>query len=112
MKNINICEAFAKGDRKLKTQHLFIEGNVLYSYGYHFPLAIRLVLDNDFKFVVNKDKYSRTTSRHKSEFMRFISEDDIIKESDTYEMKMIADSKVESVKELMALKLESEAIKI
>jgi hypothetical protein len=112
MKNRNVAEQFVRGNEKLKTQHLFIEGNVLYSYGYHFPMAIRLVLGNEFKFILNNDKYSRTTSRHKTELLRELSKEDILSECNTGEMQKIAESKVKSVKELMANNLQDEAIKI
>jgi len=73
VKNINVCEEFIKGNSKIKTKNLFIEKNctngvlILYSYGYHFPLSIKLT---DGVFLVNSDKYSRTTARHKSNLMR------------------------------------------
>lgn len=40
--------------KKLKTHNLFSENDVLYSYGYHFPLCIR-IKDG---FIINKSKYS------------------------------------------------------
>ncbi len=42
--------------------HMFIDGDVLYSYGHHFPLMVR----TPFGFVLNADKYSTTTSAHQS----------------------------------------------
>ena len=38
---------------------MFIEGDTLYSYGYHFPLAKRV----EGGFWVNPDRYSVTTSK-------------------------------------------------
>jgi len=69
MKNKNVCELFAQGETEGKTQHLFIEGNVIYSYGYHFPLSVRLFGG----YVVNSDGYSVTTSKHKTELLRAIT---------------------------------------
>jgi len=51
------------------TESLFFEGDVLYSYGYHFPLAVRL--DDGF-YIVNGDKYSVTTSCHQSALFSII----------------------------------------
>jgi len=49
--------------------NLFFEGDTLYSYGYHFPLAV----DCGRYYVVNGDKYSSTTStRHQSPLFRMI----------------------------------------
>lgn len=46
-----------------KLTPLFIEGDTIYSYGKHFPLARR---NADGTFWVNPDKYSVTTSKHQS----------------------------------------------
>jgi len=40
---------------------MFVKGNVIYSYGEHFPIALRS-FDNTAYF--NTDKYSKTTSTH------------------------------------------------
>ena len=67
MRNKDVIENFVEGIRGGRTKTLFVEGNVLYSYGYHFPLAVRgYSKEHGRKFVVNKDKYSSTTSRHQS----------------------------------------------
>lgn len=42
---------------------LFIEGDTIFSYGKHFPLARR---NADGTFWVNPEKYSVTTSKHQS----------------------------------------------
>jgi bifunctional DNA-binding transcriptional regulator/antitoxin component of YhaV-PrlF toxin-antitoxin module len=47
---------FNKGSR------IFFEGDILYSYGYHFPLAVK----SKNGYVLNGDKYSVTTSKHQS----------------------------------------------
>jgi hypothetical protein len=41
---------------------IFFEDDIIYSYGYHFPMAKRF---GDV-YVVNMDKYSRTTSTHQT----------------------------------------------
>ena len=47
---------------KGKAGNVFVEGNVIYSYGYHFPIAI--ILNSATKrAAVNSDKYSVSTSR-------------------------------------------------
>lgn len=42
---------------------LYFEGDILYSYGEHFPLAIKT---DEGKYIVNGDNYSSTTSAHRS----------------------------------------------
>ena len=42
---------------------MFIECNAIYSWGYHFPIAVRL--DNG-AYLFNKDKYSSSTSKHQT----------------------------------------------
>jgi hypothetical protein len=60
----------------LVAEHSAFKGNSIYakvvgefyavfSYGEHFPIAIRR-RTNDAPWLVNEDKYSRTTSRHQS----------------------------------------------
>ena len=60
--NKEVAEAFAtkKGDKKSDT--MFIEGDIIYSYGYHFPIAYRV---GDLVFF-NVENYSNTTAKHKS----------------------------------------------
>lgn len=62
MTNKQIITKFVAGATKGKnsTGSMFIEGNTLYSYGYHFPLAKR---NADGTFWVNPDRYSVTTSK-------------------------------------------------
>ncbi len=62
MTNKQVAEAFAKGLIKGKSLHMFIDGDTVYSYGRHFPIARRY--GNDF--IMTTKGYSPTTSRHKS----------------------------------------------
>ena len=62
MNNRNLASAFAKGADKGQGSHMFIERGVIYSYGHHFPIAIRV----GGRVLVNADKYSPSTSRHQS----------------------------------------------
>ena len=51
---------------------LWFEGDVLYSYGRHFPLAVRFGVDF---YIVNGDRYSVTTSQHQSTFFTKVETD-------------------------------------
>lgn len=62
-RNNVVAQQFAEGATEGGAKHFFIEGNVIYSYGHHFPVAIRLECGH---IVFNKDGYSMTTSRHKN----------------------------------------------
>ena len=64
MNNRQVAEAFAQGKREGTGSNLFIEGNTIYSYGYHFPIAIRIQGANGIEYLWNSDKYSVTTSKH------------------------------------------------
>lgn len=77
--NKEVIEDFVKGEHKGKSGSIFIEDNVIYSYGTHFPMAIRLWDGYSFKFIINSDSYSRTTSRHQSMLIRAIGEDNVLK---------------------------------
>jgi len=48
--------------------NLFFEKEVLYSYGHHFPLAV----DLGRLYVLNGDRYSKTTSSHQSTLFSLI----------------------------------------
>ena len=80
VKNINVVEDFtdySDFEKKSKTKHLFIEDNVLYSYGYHYPLCIKINNSNNSNFVyfINSDGYSNTTSKHRGYLVRSITRD-------------------------------------
>lgn len=58
--------------------NLFYENQVLYSYGYHFPLAVRASKESEIpdgaegfgcgvQYIINGDKYSLSTSSHQNE---------------------------------------------
>lgn len=60
---------FAKGDKVPRHSTVFQDGDSLFSYGYHYRLAKRL---GNGVFVVNANRYSNTTARHKSGVIRGI----------------------------------------
>ena len=62
MNNCDLAQEFANGARSGEGSHMIIDGDVIYSYGKHFPMAIR----KGDKTYVNIDKYSQSTSRHQS----------------------------------------------
>jgi len=66
-KNQDVADAFARGGTKTKTKHLFIEGDTIYSYGHHFPIAKRIGAN---KYLFTKQGYSITTSIHKGRVLR------------------------------------------
>lgn len=66
VKNRDIIKDFLNGFTN-KTKNLFIENKqgvlILYSYGYHYPLCIKLL---DGIFLINQNGYSQTTAKHKA----------------------------------------------
>lgn len=64
--NEEVANRFARGLDKGKTKHLFIDKDVIYSYGYHFPIAKKTLINDKVVYLFNKDNYSSSTSRHKS----------------------------------------------
>jgi len=63
-----LVERFVKDNAtRGKASNMFIDGRVLYSYGYHFPLLVRL----DWGYLQNADRYSPTTSCHQSLASRY-----------------------------------------
>lgn len=52
-----------------EASNIFFEGPVLYSYGHHFPMAVRIPGN---RYIVNGDKYSITTGKHQSHVFQVI----------------------------------------
>src|SRR5690554_1947013 len=48
--------------KRSRRGNVFGDGDALYSYGYHFELAIHL----DWGFLCNGDRYSPSTGKHQS----------------------------------------------
>lgn len=68
MNNTQVCEAFSNGETEGRGSNLFIDGDTIYSYGHHFPIA-----KHTDKFVDGKEiilfttkSYSVTTAKHKN----------------------------------------------
>ena len=73
MSNSQVASKFAnrnqnkRGLVEYKGSNMFCERDIIYSYGYHFPMAKHLgVRDHEEFFVLNSDRYSSSTSRHQS----------------------------------------------
>lgn len=85
MKNEEVIKEFGVYgcDERVKTKHLFFEGDVLFSYSYHYPLAIRVKNG----FIINKSGYSMTTATHTNTLIRFISNFENLKQLEKAEEK-------------------------
>lgn len=62
MTNEQVAEMYAEGKVEGTAPHMFIDGDTIYSYGYHFPIATKV---RDGVYLFNIDGYSNTTARHK-----------------------------------------------
>ena len=73
--NSEVAHRFATGiGERCTGSHMFFEGNVIYSYGHHFPMAIKwngYVLYND-------EKYSVSTCKHQGYVLGACSHLDIV----------------------------------
>jgi hypothetical protein len=56
--------------QKIGDSNVFYIADTLYSYGYHFPMAIKL----GYYYLVNADRYSPTTGKHQSYVQRCVSD--------------------------------------
>jgi hypothetical protein len=70
--NRELARKFSEGATKGKGSHMFIEGNAIYSYGHHFPIAVR----TDYGYIFNNDSYSSTTGKQKG-FVRSALDKDV-----------------------------------
>jgi hypothetical protein len=77
MKNEKVTEEFSHFDNSdnIKTKHLFIEDNIIYSYGYHHPLCIKIHNETrtGFIYFLNTNGYSVTTSKHLGKLCRSLT---------------------------------------
>lgn len=64
--------AHGNGEARSNNGNMFARGDVLYSYGEHFPLAIRLSGGARPLFLLNADSYSLTTTRHQYDARRAV----------------------------------------
>lgn len=68
LSHAEVIRRFVKdGATKGKGHNMFIEGNILYDYGHHFPILIR----RPDGLLMNADKYSVTTSKHQGMCQRY-----------------------------------------
>jgi len=69
--HVEVIDAFVNGeDHPYKGHNVFFRDDVLYSYGRHFPLAVRNV---DGMIVVNGDKSSVSTTKHQTILRRCLA---------------------------------------
>lgn len=75
--------------RKTRGFNMFYEGDIIYSYGYHFPIARLYTAPNGDKVVLfNNRSYSVSTSQHQSIVRRSIPEDrEVIFVPDLYQVR-------------------------
>ena len=85
MANHTLIEKFTDGEKKGQASRIFIDSDVMYSYGKHFPLLVRRnggenykrgskewckvaneLLDKGTWFLLNADKRSVSTTRHQN----------------------------------------------
>ena len=75
LSNEDAVKVFRDG-RRGNSKNIFHENSrTLYSYGYHFILAVRL---NTGEYLINGDTYSSSTSRHTSLCIRHLTPNVII----------------------------------
>lgn len=62
--NRAVAQDFASGQQSsAQANNLYHSGRTIYSYGPHWPLAVKL---DDKRVLLNQDRYSMTTSHHRS----------------------------------------------
>lgn len=61
------ARGYASEGRNRSNETIFFNGDVIYSYGTHFPMAMRMNDDSGTWYLINADTYSSTTSNHQSQ---------------------------------------------
>lgn len=71
MNNSQLAHVWAQGMKKSgKGSNMFFEGDTIYSYGHHFPIATMYQFSRDYSggtILFNSNGYSITTAKHKSQ---------------------------------------------
>ena len=85
MTNKQVAQCFANGEthtirgNEIKGSNMFIDGDTIYSYGYHFPIARNI---GAYYTIFNSNGYSNSTSKHKGHVLSaLMSEGKIIIEA-------------------------------
>jgi hypothetical protein len=86
-KTSQLAQAYARRELtegKAREGRVFVEGDTIYSYGRHFPIAHR-IRDNEYLF--NDDRYSVTTSKQQRDVENALeSEGAKLVKTDTHEI--------------------------
>ena len=60
----DLINRFRDGARTGAASNMLIDGDILYSYGQHFPLAVRRKWGAGIAYLINGDRYSISTASH------------------------------------------------
>lgn len=73
------CHVYAQRNQaRGNSGNVFFEGNTIYSYGYHFPMASFIETKEGLKCFINSDSYSPSTSKQQSFVRQAVSHYDRI----------------------------------
>jgi hypothetical protein len=61
---VDLINRFRDGARTGAASNIFIDGDIIYSYGQHFPLAVRRKWGAGIAYLINGDRYSISTASH------------------------------------------------
>lgn len=78
MQNSQLARLFASGKTRGTGSNMFIDGDTIYSYGYHFPIARRM---NGY-YLFNSRGYSYSTYRHKQYVLSALHGEKVVKVRD------------------------------
>ena len=95
-KNEDVVSDFVNSDKQSENKNVFIKNNAIYSYGYHFPMGLKL----NGCFIINESKYSQSTTRQQNELLRQVGGFKIYK-TNTNKLKELIDRGVKSENELI-----------
>lgn len=73
MRNSELAYMFARGETDGEVGNMFIRGDTIYSYGYHFPIAKRVIRNGATAYLFNSDIYSTSTTQQQSLVLNAIS---------------------------------------
>ena len=90
--NFDVAHRFASGEfDHAEADNFYFRGNIIYSYGRHFPVAIKYA----GRLLFNEHRYSVTTSKHQHDVLVACSHYDIVRCADLEEWNCWSDRPTE-----------------
>jgi len=105
--HLELCTDWINGVENRKGSRMFIEDKIIFSYGHHFPIAMKISYG---QYLFNTDKYSSSTSKHQSYVRRAIRGEIIECTTEEIKRAICSEGKVVVIKQIEKISSFDEAM--